>query len=201
MSRIPKKRSSPAEDDNLRIVTAFVEHKRKLAAYLARFMLRPEDIEDILQEAITKTLEISQHKSINSPKSYLFITARNLLRNQVKKQSSHIMKEIGALEGRIDNGEATAFQRMHDKQQLAAFISASNTLPPQCKRVFWLRKIHGKTHKQISRELNISTRTVERHITNAIKHCRNSMESDGLGVDYLTSVGGQNRQKELDHDS
>lgn len=191
MDRIPDRRSTPSEDDNQRIVTAFVEHKRKLAAYLARFMLRPEDIDDILQEAITKTLEISQHKSINSPKSYLFITARNLLRNQIKKQSRHVMKEIDSLEAHIDNGEATAFQRMHDKQQLAAFMSACSTLPPQCKRVFWLRKIHGKTHKQISKELNISTRTVERHITNAIKHCRTSMECDGLGVDYLMPVDGQ----------
>jgi RNA polymerase sigma-70 factor (ECF subfamily) len=181
--------------DRQRIASAFAEHKRKIAAYLARSMIRPEDIEDILQEAVTKTLEISQRETIKSPKSYLFITARNLLRNQLKKQSEHVMTEITKVESSIDNGQAPAFQQVHDKRKFAAFISACETLPPQCKRVFLLRKVHGKSHKQIAKELNISTRTVERHITNAIKLCRDTMETSGYEVGYIRPVQAQTSSK------
>ena len=42
-------------------------------------------------------------------------------------------------------------------------------LPEKCKRVFILNKKEGLTHNEIAEYLQISTKTVESHITRAFK--------------------------------
>jgi RNA polymerase sigma-70 factor (ECF subfamily) len=180
-------RDTSAASDYNAITQAFVEHKRVLAAYLARFFLRSEDVEDIMQETVMKTLEASDRKSIASPKAYLFITARNMVYKKLKRQSKTITKEITEIEeATIEAKQVTQYEQLHNKQKMDAFLKACETLPPQCRRVFLMRKFYGKSQKEISKELGISTSTVERHITNAIKQCRTMMETQGFSVDYIS---------------
>jgi len=49
---------------------------------------------------------------------------------------------------------------------------ALNTLPPARKKVFLLNRIYGYSYKQIAGELSISDRTVEKHISLALKQLR-----------------------------
>ncbi|ANH82725.1 hypothetical protein A8C56_18650 [Niabella ginsenosidivorans] len=47
-----------------------------------------------------------------------------------------------------------------------------NTLPPVRKKVFELSRFDELSHKEISNLLNISIKTVESHITHALKHIK-----------------------------
>ena len=44
-----------------------------------------------------------------------------------------------------------------------------DNLPSKCKEIFLMNKKEGLTHTEISEYLNISTKTVEGHITRAFK--------------------------------
>ncbi|MCF5055283.1 RNA polymerase subunit sigma, partial [Pseudomonas syringae] len=61
----------------------------------------------------------------------------------------------------------------HDhSQRLAMLERALAELPPACRDSFLLRKLEGMTHLQIAEHLSISRPLVEKHIVNAMKHCR-----------------------------
>ena len=181
---MPNKMDKP----ELSIHAAFAEHKGVLAAYMAKYMLKPEDADDILQDTFLKTLEASQKRDIQSPKSYLFIVARNLIFRKLRKTSKHMMQEIEDIDERyLAAPNVPADVSLHSKMKMEAFITAANQLPAQCRKVFLMRKIIGMSHKEIAAELDISTSTVERHITNAIQRCRNNMAKDGYD-DYTLPV-------------
>jgi len=53
-------------------------------------------------------------------------------------------------------------------------------LPEKCKQVFKSSRMEGKGTAQIARELKISEKTVEAHITKALKHIRYGIRNAGL---------------------
>jgi len=46
------------------------------------------------------------------------------------------------------------------------------TLPPQCRKVFELSRMEQLSYSEIASQLNISTNTVENHISKALKLLR-----------------------------
>ncbi|MEG7168242.1 pyoverdine signaling pathway sigma factor FpvI, partial [Pseudomonas aeruginosa] len=57
-------------------------------------------------------------------------------------------------------------------QRLDNLQRALAELPAICRSSFLLRKLDGLSHSQIAEHLNISRSLVEKHIVNAMKHCR-----------------------------
>lgn len=45
-------------------------------------------------------------------------------------------------------------------------------LPSNCREAFLLRKLDGMAHHEIASRMGISKDMVEKHIVNAMKHCR-----------------------------
>ena len=180
-----KRTKNTGENNILGLTQAFFDHKKVLAAYIARFFLRPEDVEDILQDSFIQVFEAANKREVKSPKAYLFITARNQIYRHLRHKSRDIAKEIGEIdESFLDSGEVPADLQLHHKRKMAVFMEATKSLPAQCRRVFLMRKLYGMSHKEIAKTLDISTSTVERHVSNAIKRCRIVMDKRGYSVDY-----------------
>lgn len=180
---MPKVDDIPAAEDEKPLLKAFLEHKNVLTAYIARYLLRREDVEDILQDTYLASAEANLKNEIASPRAYLFIVARNLVFKKLRAQSKQVFVDINAIDERyMASSEPLADQSLHNKVKLSVLLEAAQSLPPQCRRVFLMRKIHGLSHKEISKELNISTSTVERHITNAITRCQEMMRKKGYNL-------------------
>lgn len=189
------------DDETPSIMDAFVDHKRILASYIARFFLRPEDIEDILQESFVQTFEAANNRPIASPKSYLFMTARHLIYRQLRRQARDLTKEISEVDERfLKDQQAPLDHQVHDRRKLEVFIAAAESLPAQCRRVFVMRKFYGMSHQEIAKQLDISTSTVERHITNAIKRCRTFMDKQGYGADDVSVVSAGKKASRQEND-
>ncbi|WP_373781588.1 sigma-70 family RNA polymerase sigma factor [Kaistella sp.] len=47
--------------------------------------------------------------------------------------------------------------------------------PPKCREVFILSKVDGLKYKEIAEQLNISTKTIENHMTKALRIIREAM--------------------------
>lgn len=53
---------------------------------------------------------------------------------------------------------------------------AVDQLPEKCKEVFRLSRFDGLSHKEISQRLDISTKTIENHVTKALRFLRNTLK-------------------------
>ena len=61
------------------------------------------------------------------------------------------------------------------KERIKKLKAAIETLPPKRKKIFELNRFDGLTYKEIAEELSISPRTVEDHISKALKSLRNKL--------------------------
>lgn len=53
-----------------------------------------------------------------------------------------------------------------------AFCKVVESLPPQCQKVFVMGKVFGFSHLEISRRLDISISTVEKHQAKGLRQCQ-----------------------------
>jgi RNA polymerase sigma factor (sigma-70 family) len=153
-----------------------LETKATLHASMSK-LLDEEDAEDILQDAYIKVYEAKkaglQHDNF---KAFLFKVARNsaLSRLRHKKVINTSLKAVHDSDvGRLQN--ITNEEKISKNQESALLFHAINDLPPVCRQVFVLRKFKNKSHSEIANMLSISNKTVENHITKAVKHCRDSI--------------------------
>jgi len=54
-------------------------------------------------------------------------------------------------------------------------LSAIEELPEQCQQVFKLSRFNNLSHNEISAQLSISPKTIETHISKALKYLRKSI--------------------------
>ena len=62
---------------------------------------------------------------------------------------------------------------------------AINNLPPQCRSVFIKSRMENKNVNEIAEELQLSPRTVEKHIEVALKKLRNELKDHLLSLTLL----------------
>lgn len=148
-----------------------VQTRAKLLVALGR-MLPLEEAEEVIQEVYLKLYLVAKTDKPDNPIAYVHRLARNLAISKLRSQTvaDTYAREISvqAQDGQYSEGPAASCTKEQDKLLL---LDAINGLPPICRQVFVLRKLHGKSHKEISHELAISIKTVENHISKGMQHC------------------------------
>lgn len=171
---------------------------------LRRFVLRrtgsPTMAEDIVQETWIRANATSMAMPVN-PRAYLYRMASNLTidhmrRNKRQKPmegpgagSSDISAPAGQqwadTNDRIDQiicpapapDEVTAA-----RQELSILSATVLELPEKCREVFLLYRGQDLTMREVAARLNISEKTVEKHIARAMLQCRKALRSAGRDV-------------------
>ena len=140
---------------------AFVENELMIKRFLRRYASNSHDIEDISQETIARALRAEQQKEILEPKAFLFGVAKNIARKSLDKKSKSLIdfiEDFGDREYLSDEPSVEA--ELDGRKKLLVFWEAVSKLPTQCQKVFVLKKVHGYSHKQIAKYLDISISTV-----------------------------------------
>ena len=79
------------------ITQAFMDNNAFLKKFLAKFLYREQDIEDVAQEAYLRAYSTEQERGeIQQPKAFLFSIAKNLAINKVFMDVQKTETEIGA---------------------------------------------------------------------------------------------------------
>lgn len=147
-------------------------------ASLARAVMTivpPREIEDIVQETYVRVCQIEKKERITEPRSFLFRTARNLALDYVKKAETRLTGGVDDIDSFIPGGgEVLAddtLGRVTSNEEFALFCESVRALPLKCRRAFVLKKVYGYSQREIAREMRISEKTVEKHISQGIKRC------------------------------
>ena len=172
------------------VMSAFQKHQAALRRFISRFVQRPQDIDDVAQEAFMRAYRVEKGKPIEQPKSFLFRIAHNVAITELTKKSHQIIDYIADIdESAVVWLEHSVEDQVMAEELIGIHCEAVAQLPPQCRRVFLMRKVHGMSHKDISVELGISISTVEKHISKGIRDCANF-------IDQRTNGENDNKQSD-----
>lgn len=154
---------------NAKLLDVFLACEIPLKRFLYRFSNRPEDIDDLAQEAFLRAFKAESSEPIKSPRAYLFRVARNIALRELGKNSRQLTDYLeDAIDDSILGTEASVEEDLIAQQKLQLCCAAVAELPEQCRRVFLLRKVHALSHKDIATQLDISVKTVEKHVAKGI---------------------------------
>lgn len=137
-------------------------------------ILRDKEIcEDIIQEIFIKLWDFRERLEIKvSLKAYLFASCRYSIYRQIR--SGTVREDIfDEIHERLHTSSSHA--DLEYKEILAQVNHIINQLPPKCQQVYKLSREENLSHKEIAQQLNISTKTVENHITRALHELRSSL--------------------------
>ncbi len=169
--------SKPKQNrEALRIFGVFQENESILKRFLRRFTSSRQDVEDICQETVLRALEAEQSRQIQEPRAFLFGVARNIVRKDLDKKSRSLIdfvEDFAPQEYPVE--EPSLEEQLDAHQRMILFGQAVATLPSQCQKVFLMKKVHGYSHKEIARKLDISVSTVEKHASAGLKRCSDYM--------------------------
>ena len=163
----------------------FWEQNTFLKKFLARFLNREQDIEDVAQEAYLKAYSAEQERGeIEQPKAFLFSIAKNLALNELSRKSHKITSNIEDCQDELMSESVVGTDALVEGQEhLGVYCEAVASLPEKCRKVYLLRKVHGLPHKEIARRLGISLSMVEKHLRVGVLSCREHMDryqSEGM---------------------
>ncbi len=159
----------------------FKDYSKPLFYFALKFV-EEEQAKDIVQDVFYKLWEDKSISVTSSLNGLLFTMVKNKclqhieklkVRENYKHQASTQLKEE---EINFYTNEATSLleQELQDKLEVAI-----SNLPDKCRQVFELSRFQGKMNKEIANELDISIKTVEKHISKALSLIRSELK------DYL----------------
>jgi RNA polymerase sigma-70 factor (ECF subfamily) len=133
------------------------------------------EAEDIVQEIFLKIANL-EVEGLKNEAAYLYRLGSNLMLDRVRARQRRSARENSyhqAFRGGA-NGEEIADGPEPDaaldaKRRLYRLVAAIEDLPPQCRRVFVMHKIEGRSHTEIAQELGVSRSAVEKHMITALK--------------------------------
>lgn len=153
------------------IYDSFIGSESAIKRYLRRFAYRPEDIDDMAQETFLRAYKATDSREIEYPKAYLFRVAKSVAIRELNKKANQMTDFLEEAKLEEAQSQATLEQEVEADQKVDLYCGAIADLPPQCRRVFLMRKYQGLSHKAIAKELNISVGAVEKQVTIGIKRC------------------------------
>lgn len=170
------------------IYDSFVGNESSIKRFLSRYLFDSEDIEDIAQETFLRAYKVTQGREIDHPKAYLFKVARSIALKELSRKSRQLTDYLeDTVDSDIDSNvsledEASA----HQKVKL--YCDAIAELPSQCRKVFLMRKVQAMSHKDIAKELDITTSAVEKHIALGVERCKKYIERQERVNEHLPDI-------------
>ncbi|WP_438711986.1 RNA polymerase sigma-70 factor [Aquimarina muelleri] len=147
----------------------------KLLYVAQNYVSNKEDAEEIVQDVFVKIWK--KRKSISANiNGYMFKVTKNSCLDYLRSQKTKLSSVNNTLQlEAFLNYKALAddiSSSIIEKELEQKILRSINLLPEKCKEVFIKSRIDGLKNKEISGELDISVKTVENHMSKALKHMR-----------------------------
>jgi len=141
-----------------------------LMQYLTHNWENKSEIPDLRQEIYARVCEAARLQFPHSARSFLFATARNFLIDLVRHSRVVQIEAMADLETLdIASDQPGPEREVSAREELRAVHAAIRRLPPRCQETVVLRKVEGLSLREISVRMNISEKTVERHLTEGLR--------------------------------
>lgn len=156
-----------AADDASSLELLYREQAPRLARRLHAQLRSSEDAHDLVQDAFARLLGSGRRNALERPEAFLNRIVRNLLVDRSRRlanRARHVpIDETNQPEMRATQADGIELAETHTR-----YRAAVAALPERMRTVFLLHRIDGLAYKEIAARLDISTRTAEWHVAEAI---------------------------------
>jgi RNA polymerase sigma factor (sigma-70 family) len=164
----------------------FLTYRPWLAKMVSK-IVKPSDVEDIVQETFVRTFMVDNSRNIKHPKAFMYRTAKNLALNFIARKDN--LPTISVEDNHCSDVYLDSEQpdtRYESEEKFRIFCMAVRDLPPACRRAFILKRIYGLSLSEIAAYMGISESTVEKHVSKGLVRCADFLRARGYAIN-----GGQ----------
>lgn len=157
-------------------------HEGALRARLRRVLPDGADVDDMTAEAMTRAYAGGDIAEWGSGRAYLFRIARNLVIDAARRSKIVSFEVIADLE--LLGTDDTVLAQIEARDELRHLQAIIDTLPPQCRQAFVLRRVHDWSVGAIAEEMGLSVSTVDKHLARAalkVTQAIGQYEGNGFG--------------------
>lgn len=168
----------------------FSKEYNKLCKYAFSYTQDEHTAEDVVQDTFIKIWE-KKRDLIESPeiRFYLITAVRNnCITLARKKKNQKTQFTDNTPEPDPEPYFSISQETEKENRQLVQVQEALNQLPPKCKEVFLLIKLHGLSYKDAAATLDISIKTIENQMGKAIRILRDYNKSLILFIYLLADI-------------
>ena len=163
--------------DEVAYETLFRLYYDKLIHIAKTYLVQREDAEEIVQEVFLKLWEKKDDlDKITNINAYLFTLVKreclnHLRHDKIKREyRDTALQRKNTIQYGFLKDEAASLLLENELEQ--RIMESLELLPEKCKKVFLKSRMEGLKHKEIAKELGISHKTVDNHISKALGHLR-----------------------------
>ena len=164
-------------------------HEAALMRFLTRAWSNVADVPDLRQDIYVRVYEAAANSRPQSPKSFLFVTARHLITDRVRRKRIVSIDAVGDLDAlNVLIEEIGPERRLGAHQELRRMAQALDALPPRCRETVWMRRVFDLPQKVVADKLGITEKTVEKHLMKGVQLLARALLSQ---ADSLTQGEGE----------
>lgn len=147
-----------------------------LVTFVSQIILDRDEAEEIVQDFFVNlwTSRINIQKS-SSLKSYFFVSVKNRAFNYLKKEQIR-EKTLGKLKELVEKDFLFQPDLFVESELQEQITKAMEKLPARTREVFMMSRLKGLSNDEIAIQLELSKRTVETQISNALKILREELK-------------------------
>ncbi|PZU64069.1 sigma-70 family RNA polymerase sigma factor [Sphingobium sp.] len=164
-----------ARHDHRQFEAVYRREAPKLLSFLKRRIWIEEDRHDLVQEAFTRLVASRSTAASSNPGAYLQGIVRHLLADRVRTWAKAQSFDPAVYSANKDIAGPDAVAEINDMRK--RYRLAVEGLPPRTKEVYLLHLAEELGYRQIAEQLDISIRTVEWHVAEAIVRIGKSIGS------------------------
>jgi len=122
------------------------------------------------QDTFVRVLVRDEPVSNCAPKAFLSTIARGLVIDHWRRSALEkaYLDALAQIPEQLYPSAEEHHQTLQTLEQIAALLDG---LKAKVRTAFLLYQLGGMTHAQIAKQLGVSSRTVERHVADALFHC------------------------------
>lgn len=158
------------------LIQVYLERRANLIRFFAARAGSMAAAEDLAQELYVKLAARDPQVTADNPVALLYRIATNVMLDKARGETRSAARDAAwrhtarvSIGGEDVVDEAPADEQVASRQRLRQLVDAVADLPPQMQRAFRLHKLEGLSHAQTAQSMGLSVKSVEKHISAALK--------------------------------
>lgn len=158
----------------------FKAYSNRLYAFGLKYMKSVPDAEGLVQDVFMKIWRNRERLDADkSFKAYIFTIAYNEIKTYFQHKSVYLDDTASATNEQSDESleQSIAYQSVLDRISVLL-----KQLPAKKQEIFNLSRFEGKSAKEIAKQLNISSKTVDNQVSEVIAYLRTKVKDSDMVI-------------------